>query len=267
MSNNIVSGERPTIGDVQEYWDSHLNLTQFINEHHVEVGSDEFYRLLSETLDRYDYKPILLRDFAKGRRGKRLLEVGCGLGIELGQLGKLGFVVTGIDLAPRAIQIANDYMKRQGVRGEARVEDAEELSFDDETFDAVYSCGVLQHTPNIDRAISEIWRVMKPGGDILIILYHRHSWFYVLQRLSGTNIEFESEDAPIINTYTRNELRTLFARFRDIKIQCEYYYPKRTPRRGFLPFLFNWAFVPAMGAVPAPVARRFGWHLVLTARK
>lgn len=259
--------EEATIEDVQEYWDTHLNLTQFITRNDVDIGSDEFYRLLGQALDRYEYKQTLLREFAKARSGSKLLEVGCGLGVELAQLGKLGFLVTGIDLSPQAIGVANTYLNTLGVRGEALVENAEDLSFDDETFDAVYSCGVLQHTPNIERAISEIWRVLKPGGDILIILYHRFSWFYLLQRLSGTNIEFESEEAPIINTYTRTELRTLFAQFRDIEIQCEYYYPRRTKRRGVLPFLYNYAFVPATRWVPRSVARRFGWHLVLKARK
>lgn len=259
--------QEPRIEDVRGYWDAHLNLTQFIAHGEAEVGSDEFYRLLSNTLGRYEYKPALLREFARGREGQRLLEVGCGLGLELGELSKLGFVVTGIDLAPNAVSVANNYLARLGLPGEAQVENAERLSFEDEAFDAAYSCGVLQHTPDIHRAIGEIWRVLRPGGAILIILYHRYSWFNLLRRLSRTNVEFESDDAPIINTYTRSELRALFSRFRDIDIQCEYYYPRQTPRKGLLPFLFNTVFVPAMRAVPRPVARRFGWHLVLTARK
>jgi SAM-dependent methyltransferase len=253
--------------DVRAYWDSHLNLTQFLTDERTTIGSDEFYRVLESAMDRYEYKGPLLERFARDSGGQSLLEVGCGLGVELGRLGRLGFRVTGIDLSPKAVALASDYLKRLGVDGEARVQDAEETDFPDGSFDAVYSSGVLQHTPRIERAIAEIHRVLKPGGRILIILYHRHSWFYVLQRLSGVRIEFESDDAPIINTYTRKELRQLFSSFDDLRVTTEYYYPKPTRRRGALPLLFNRGLVPAARLLPRSLMRNFGWHLVLTGRK
>jgi ubiquinone/menaquinone biosynthesis C-methylase UbiE len=252
---------------VRDYWDSHLNLTQFLDVDEVDVGSDEFFRRLRETLTRYDYKERVLRDFSPDAPGEKLLEVGCGLGVELAELGRLGFDVTGIDLAPSAVQVCNEYLEREGIRGRARAMNAERLEFPDDSFDAAYSSGVLQHTPEIDRAISELWRVLKPGGRILIILYHRRSWFYLLHRLSGASVEFDSDDAPIVNSYTRNELETLFSRFRDLQIECEYYRPLPTRRRGVLPFVYNRVFVPAARAMPDAVIRRFGWHLVLTGRK
>lgn len=258
--------DQHSVRDVQEYWDTHLNLTQFIRTD-APVGSDEFYHQLREQLTRYPYKLPLLQEFAKGCSGQRLLEIGCGLGLELAELGRLGFVVTGIDLAPNAVKICNDYLNKQGVEGEALVQNAERLDFPDDTFDAAYSSGVLQHTPDIEKAIAELWRVLKPGGKILIILYHRRSWFYLLHRVSGMNIEFSSDDAPIINTYTATELRSLFSRFRNIQIQCEYYRPNPTGRKGLAPALYNRLFVPAMRTVPKRLARRYGWHLVLTAQK
>ncbi len=260
-------GMKATVEDVGRYWDSHLNLTQFFESEAVAAGSDEFYSLLERSLSRYSYKEPLLREFALDCEGKQLLEVGCGLGVELGELGALGFEVTGVDLAKSAVAVANEYLKRKGVPGRALVQDAERLEFGEATFDAVYSCGVLQHTPDIEKAIDEIWRVLKPGGRILIILYHRQSWFYLLHRLSGMNVEFQAEDAPIINTYTREELRRLFRRFPNIRVRCEYCRPLRTNRGGLLAGLYNHVFVPVMRAVPEPVVQGFGWHLVLTGRK
>ncbi len=151
--------------------------------------------------------------------------------------------------------------------GRALVENAERMSFPDESFDSVYSSGVIQHTPHINRAISEIWRVLRRGGKILIILYHRHSWFYLLQKISGTNIEFEDQDAPIINTYTRKEMKSLFSKFRDISVSVEYYRPKPTKRAGVLPFLFNNVFVNGTKIIPSAIMKNFGWHLVLTGTK
>jgi ubiquinone/menaquinone biosynthesis C-methylase UbiE len=255
------------VDDIQKYWDSHLNLTQFINSPDVSVGSDEFYRILESSLDRYGYKDRVLKNFAKGSKGQRLLEVGCGLGLELAKLAQLGFHVTGVDLAPKAVELCNQYLKRKKLSGEAIVQNAEQLDFPDETFDAVYSSGVLQHTPNIQKAIDEIWRTLKPGSKILIILYHRHSWFYLLHKISGVNVEFESDDAPIINAYTRAELHRLFSKFKSIHIECEYYYPTPTRRKGALPFFFNRVFIPVARITPRALIKSFGWHLVLTAYK
>lgn len=259
MSHNIE--------DVQKYWNSHLNLTQFVTSPDIAIGSDEFYRILETSLKRYDYKDRILESFATGCEGQRLLEVGCGLGLELAQLGRLGFRVTGIDLAPAAVKLCNGYLRSQNVQGEAVLQNAEQLEFPDDTFDAVYSSGVLQHTPNIRQAIDEIWRVLRPGGKILVILYHKRSWFYLLHKISGVNVEFESDDAPIVNAYTKSELRQLFSRFSNINTKCEYYYPTPTKRKGTLPLLFNIIVVPAMKIIPKAIIRNFGWHLVLTGVK
>jgi ubiquinone/menaquinone biosynthesis C-methylase UbiE len=262
----MTSRRQPALRDVEEYWDTHLNLTQFL-EADVEVGSDQFYELLRAQLSRYEYKLALLEEFARECNGQELLEIGCGLGPELAELGRLGFVVTGIDLAPNAVRVCNEYLAKQGVEGQALVQNAECLEFPDDTFDAVYSSGVLQHTPSIERAIAELWRVLKPGGRILIILYHRRSWFYLLHRVSGMNVEFASDDAPIINAYTRNELESLFSRFRNLQIRCEYCYPNPTGRRGLLATLYNRVFVPVMRTIPKGLISRYGWHLILTAQK
>ncbi len=255
------------IEDVRRYWDSHLNLTQFLPSEDVEVGSDLFWSHLERSMDRYAYKQRVLERFAAQCGGGKLLEIGSGLGLELARLAELGFDVTGADLAPNAVELCNRYLARRGLPGRALVQNAESLEFADHSFDAVYSSGVIQHTPNIEKAIAEIRRVLKPGGRILIILYHRRSWFHLLQRLSGTNVEFETGDAPIVNAYTRGELLRLFADFRDLQIECEYFYPKPTQRRGAAAFLYNRVFVPVMRALPERAVRRFGWHLVLTGAK
>ena len=256
-----------SLAEVREYWDSHLNLTQFLNADEVAVGSDKFHDRLRETLDRYAYKRRQLEDYARASEGKELHEIGCGLGVELAELGRLGFDVTGIDLAPGAVRQCGEYLEREGVAGKALVGNAEKLDFPEHRFDAVYSSGVLQHTPDIDRAIGEIWRVLRPGGKILIILYHRHSWFYLLHRLSGVSVEFDSDDAPIVNSYTKAELRSLFSQFRDLRIEVEYWRPLPTMRPGVIPLVYNRVFVPAARLVPRAAIQRFGWHLVLTARK
>lgn len=255
------------IDDVRSYWNSHLNCTQFLTSKDVAIGSHEFYAELEQSYLRYDYKDAAFRAFRAGASGDRLLEVGCGLGIELAKLSALGFDATGVDLAPRAVELANAYFRMKGVRGTAIQGNAENLDFADGSFDAIYSSGVLQHTPDIRRAVREIHRVLNPGGSILIVLYHRRSWFNLLRRLSGVNVEFVDRDAPIVNMYSRKELRDLFSAFRDVQIATEYFRAEPTKRRGALAHAYNRIFVPAIRLAPRALLQSFGWHLVLTARK
>jgi ubiquinone/menaquinone biosynthesis C-methylase UbiE len=257
-----------SIDTIREYWNSHLNLTQFLDPKDINLDPEYFYHVIEQRIrDRHAYKYELLRDFSNGCQGKKLLEVGCGLGVELAWLGKFGFDVTGIDLAPAAVERAAGHLRRLNINGRTIVQNVEQMQFADESFDAIYSSGVLQHTPDIQRAIGEMIRVLRPGGKMLIILYHRHSWFYCLQRLTHTNIEFDDRDAPIINAYTRNEVKLLFSKLRNIMVTCEYFRPKPTNKTGFVPLLYNYGFVPGSRIIPSVIMKNFGWHLVLTGVK
>jgi len=257
-----------SIDKVRAYWNSHLNLTQFIDYQNDALDSENFYAVVEQHVRvRHAYKETLLRNFAMDCQGQTLLEVGCGLGLELAWLGKLGFDVTGIDLAPAAVKLASDHLRRLSINGRAMVQNVEQLEFADASFDAVYSSGVLHHTPDIRRAIAEILRVLKPGGKLLVILYHRHSWLYLLHKLTGVNIEFGDEDAPIIHVYTKKQVRSLFQGLRNTAVAVEYAYPMPTVKRGFLPFFYNRAFVPASRMIPAAMMRPLGWHLVVSGVK
>jgi ubiquinone/menaquinone biosynthesis C-methylase UbiE len=257
-----------SIDKIREYWNTHLNLTQFFDTKDITVDSEHFYHVIEQHIrDRHAYKHKLLRDFSSGCQGKKLLEVGCGLGVELAWLARFGFDVTGIDLAPAAVERAAEHLRRLNANGQATIQNVEQMEFADESFDAVYSSGVLHHTPDIQRAIGEILRVLKPGGKILVILYHRHSWFYLLHRLSRINIEFGDEDAPIINAYTKRQVRSLFHGLSVINVDVEYYYPTPTKKRCFLAFLFNHLFVPLSRLIPAVMMKPLGWHLVISGAK
>ena len=126
----------PSIDDVRNYWNTHLNLTQFLGDKEFEPGSDHFFEEIERSSDRYGYKDRVFHAFAEGCAGQKLLEIGCGLGIELAKLGQMGFDVTGIDLAPQAVELANVNLKRKGVTGRAVAANAEALEFEDAAFDA-----------------------------------------------------------------------------------------------------------------------------------
>ncbi len=141
------------------------------------------------------------------------------------------------------------------------------LDFPDDTFDVVYSHGVLHHTVDTEKAIAEVRRVLKPGGEAIIMLYNRISWFNFVSWLSGTNVEHKDKDAPIIRKYTNSECRALFKEFRNVSIYVDRF-PKRTVKfDNFAAKLNNYVLVPFFEVLPDAIRRPFGWHIMIRATK
>ena len=114
---------------------------------------------------RYELEPYIL-NFAgfEGTKGKKVLEIGVGLGADHQKFAEAGADLYGIDLTERAITMTKNRFNLFDLNSTLCTEDAENLSFSDATFDMVYSWGVLHHSPNTEKAISEVFRVLKPGG-------------------------------------------------------------------------------------------------------
>jgi len=225
---------------VREYWNAHPCGTQFT---HLVPGSKEFY----EEVERYRFEtqPFMTGMMEFGHfRGKKLLEIGCGLGTDLLQFARGGAEVTGIDLTPASVDLVKKRFALYGMSVEAQSADAECLPFSDASFDVVYSFGVLHHTPNTHKAIDEVHRVLKPGGRIIIMLYHRHSMHVVLGLLyakfskvtkNGKTSEewvrmYDGDDNPLGKAYTRSEVRRMFSRFRELRLQTVDPYRRRLSR-------------------------------------
>ena len=119
-------------------------------------------------------------------RGARLLEFGCGMGTYLLQFARGGARCTGVYLTPRSVEITRHRFRLYGMDGAFMIADGERLPFASESFDVVYSNGVLHHTPDTAGAFREVHRVLRPGGVARVMLYHRNSlnyWFeFVLRR-------------------------------------------------------------------------------------
>ena len=177
--------------------------------------------------------------------GKRLLEIGCGLGTDLLQFARGGAVVTGVDLTPASVELVRKRFAMYGLAVEARVADAERLPFSDNSFDVVYSFGVLHHTPNTRKAVEEVYRVLKPGGRIIIMLYHRRSMHVQLGGLytrivqssanNGKSPEdwvrtYDGEDNPLGKAYTRGEIRQMFRMFKGLSLATVDPFRRRLPR-------------------------------------
>jgi ubiquinone/menaquinone biosynthesis C-methylase UbiE len=212
--------------------------------------------------------------------GKLLLEVGCGMGTDLLEYTRSGANVIGLDLTPRHLELAKRRFQLFGQHGTFINGDAEQLSFRDDSFDFVFSNGVLHHTPDTQRAVDEIHRVLRPGGEALIVLYHRHSLHYYLRILleSGSkrfvrhlldgkkpsdfsyakvlSSSTDGELNPLTKVYSRRQGAALMRRFSDVRTQIRHLNRGDFPLSRLFPsFLLR------------SLAHSVGWYLVLRGRK
>lgn len=132
--------------------------------------------------DRYEHQPHIPRLLdTMDWRGKRVLEIGTGVGTDARQLIKRGAIYTGVNIDRGSTELTKSALTRFGLPGVVQQADATALPFASNSFDAVYSYGVLHHIPNIQQAVSEIYRVLKPGGDIVFMVYNRSSINYHIE--------------------------------------------------------------------------------------
>jgi ubiquinone/menaquinone biosynthesis C-methylase UbiE len=156
-----------------------------------EEGSREFFR----EIDRRIFHPRYMRltadetgrpfslfvDF-EALAGKDVLDVGCGSGIATQLLAEAGANVTAVDLTDWAVETTRKRLAAFELRGEVRQEDAEQLPFADASFDLVFSWGVIHHSSDMDRALAQLVRVCRPGGQVVLMVYHRRSLFFLVYR-------------------------------------------------------------------------------------
>lgn len=261
----------PPVERIRSYWNAHTLGLQYVSDPAIQVGSAEFFAHIRPWMNPYKFPWIMARieKEAKILRGKHLLEVGCGMGYDSLEFLKRGVRVTATDLTPNAVELTRRHFEIEGVQAEdVRVENGLDLSFPDDSFDAVWSNGVLHATGDTRQAIREVYRVLRPGGRAIIShFYRRPSWMYWLSRLGKENIEFKEEDPPVNEFYRENEILSMFASFRIEEVAREHYRALPVARQGLKAGLYRWGFKPIFNAIPAPIAKRFAYKLSVTSVK
>jgi len=286
---------------VRAFWQANPCGTKFAD---AEVGTREFFRRVEEHRYRTEWHIPGAAAFERAA-GKRVLEVGCGLGTDGARFARAGALYTGVDLTEAAVGLARRRFELEGLAGEFRVADAESLDFADESFDLVYSHGVLHHTPDTARAVREIRRVLRPGGRAVVMLYHRDSYNYrvnirLLRRLGARLLRTEA-GVGLAHRLTGEPVESLREHAAGLKTDAESYlapgaflsrntdgagnplsrvYSRREARELFRDFasvrlvahFLNKRWLPLVGpALPRPLearlAARWGWHLWIYAEK
>jgi len=213
------------------------NVYEFWNEsscgENLYLSDDDCAGYISHASARYNLEGDIIIPFAKfaESKGMRVLEIGVGLGADHQQFAESGAILTGIDITEKAIEHTSKRFSALGLSSDLSVNDAEMLNFSNGSFELVYSWGVLHHSPNTVKAISEVYRVLKKDGIARIMIYHKWSivgymlWFrYALLRLkpwiSLNEIYSKYLESPGTKAYSVSEAMNILSNigFLDIEI-------------------------------------------------
>lgn len=258
-----------SIAEVRHYWNSHPLGLQYVTDPTIDVGTPEFFEHIRPWMNPFKFSWIMQRidREAKALRGKKLLEIGCGLGYDSLEFIRRGVRVTAIDLTPTAVALTRRHFEVAGVQADAvEVGDALDLPFEDGTFDAVWSNGVLHHTGDVAAAVQESLRVLVPGGRAMIShFYRKPSWMHVVSELARQNIEYEDEDPPVTEFLREGEILALFEGADVVEASREHYRALPACRSGWKATAYKYAFTPVYNLLPAPLARHWAYKLSVTA--
>jgi SAM-dependent methyltransferase len=213
--------------------------------------------------DRFRYRAEPVAGFAafQDARGQRVLEIGTGMGGDLQRYLQSGANAVGIDLSGTAVRATHRRLRLWNLPDRAIQADALALPFRSRVFDVVYSWGVLHHTPSVRDAIREAHRVLIPGGQLRIMLYHRPSWvalaawlrwgllagrpFQGLRQVVADHVE-----SPGTFALTTEEIHAVLSGFSDRSIRV-------------IPTYWDRRYVPGLGRL---FGSRLGWFALVTAR-
>jgi 2-polyprenyl-3-methyl-5-hydroxy-6-metoxy-1,4-benzoquinol methylase len=268
------------IAAVRDYWNRRpCN----IRHSTAPVGTREYFDQVEHR--KYFVEPHI-PGFAEFRRwsGKRVLEIGCGIGTDTINFARAGAEVTAVDLSEESLALARKRAEVFGFEHRIRFHhaDAEQLSaaVPVEPYDLIYSFGVIHHTPHPSRVLDELRQYCHAGTELRIMVYHRNSWkvfwilltegklrFWNLDRLIADHSEAQT-GCPVTYAYSARSARAWLERsgYRVTDVAVEHIFPYKISDYVQYRYRYVWYF----RWLPKPVFRwlehHWGWHLCLTAR-
>lgn len=167
---------KQSTNDIKQFWNEQPVGSNFVA---YEAGKS-FY----ERYDAFRYRTEghILKELDEIEfKGRNVLEIGLGQGADSMQIINRGAIYYGIDLTEESVRrVKERFHLFNKPYAEIQVANAESIPYPDNTFDIVYSHGVIHHSPQIKKIVSEIYRVLMPGGKAVIMLYHQASYNYYI---------------------------------------------------------------------------------------
>lgn len=250
---------------IKHYWN-----TQPCNVKHSlsEPGTETYFEEVNHR--RYFVEPHL-RDFASFHlwRGRRVLEIGCGIGSDAEQFARHGAEYVGIDLSEESIALCKQRFEVFGLSGEFHVMDGADwraLSGLGQ-FDMIYSCGVLHHYPNINTVLDNIHQALITDGELRFLVYAKNSWKYAMIQKGLDQFEAQA-NCPYAQAYSKDDIADLLSgKFEILRIRQDHCFMYNVPkyRQG------EYELEPWFAAMPEEMRQAIreylGWHLLVKAKK
>ena len=252
-----------TIEEVKKFWN---NRPCNIRHSSKEVGTKEYF--LEVERKKFKAEPHILEftEFTKWD-GKKVLEIGCGLATAGINFALSGSDYTGVELSEESLSLAKKRFEVFGQTGTFYSGNAEQLSsfVPVETYDLIYSFGVIHHSPHPEKIISEIKKYMNENSVLKIMLYAKNSWKnYMID--AGLDQPEAQYGCPIANTYTKEDVVELLDGYEVLSIEQDHIFPYQVEpyKRG------EYIKHPWFDAMPPEMFRslekNLGWHLLITAK-
>jgi len=246
-------------------------------------GSREYFERVLARRNEHEIPSVLEMIPFAAFREKAVLELGCGAGYDAFQICSQRADYVGLDIAPQNLVLTRKHLRLYGydpilVRG-----DVENLPFPKERFDVLFSNGVLHHTADMEKSLSEACRVLKTGGELWMVVYHRDSVFYWIKLFLVDHllrfgfrkrslqdrlamIEYTTGDErPLVRVYSRRQVRKMMSAAR---LNVKYLWVRKllTEDLPDIPVLTRlWRFIPARWL--RFFGKAFGWYVVAKAEK
>jgi len=253
-----------SIENIKDYWN---NRPCNLNHSKLEKGSREYFDEVESK--KHFVEPHILKfaDFSNCNNLK-VLEIGCGLGTAAVNFIRNGANYTGIELSNESLKLTKQRFEIYNLSGELYNINAEEdISFLGlNSFDLIYSFGVIHHSPNPEKIVENVYKLLKPNGVFKLMLYAENSWKKML--IDKDQEQYESQnDCPLAYTYTNNQVYKLLENFDNINIFQTHIFPyKIDDYKNNIYVKEDW-FEAMPDNMFKILEEKLGWHLCITCNK
>tara|TARA_B100001057_G_scaffold500688_1_gene617166 strand:+ start:7940 stop:8728 length:789 start_codon:yes stop_codon:yes gene_type:complete len=249
---------------IKKYWNERpCNL----NHSKLELGSKEYFDEVERKKHFVEPHIISFANFSN-YSGKKVLEIGCGIGTATVNFIRNGAYYTGIELSDESLKICKQRLAVYDLSGVLYNLNAEDnIDFlGVESFDLIYSFGVIHHSPNPEKIMANAYKLLKPGGTLKIMVYAENSWKKML--IDKDQEQYEAQNGcPLAYTYTHDEVKSLLKNFKNIHINQTHIFPyKIEPYKNNIYEKEEW-FKVMSDTMFKILEEKLGWHLCVTATK